>query len=143
MLKSNSKKAMENIHNYILDNFDPDSYNSNFWNDIEYKRKNHNVPLNRFSVAAHFIYNCFYNEKLKYDNRYKANRISEYDLFEEWCSGLPSVLDTCYYYNRSAVDDLGMILKENEQEKNKYTEEQAEKTLTYLIYRELKKAVKH
>ena len=34
-------------------------------------------------------------------------------------AGLPSVLDTCYFYNRSAVDDLGAILEETESEKAK------------------------
>ena len=57
----------------------------------------------------------------------------------DWCSGLPGVLDTCYYYNRSAVDDLGAILEETDEERARYTEEQAEKMLTTLIYRELKK----
>lgn len=138
MLKSNSKKAMENIRNYILDNFDPENYNPNFWSEIEYKRKNHSVPLNRFSVAAHYIYSCFYDEKVKHDKR----RMTEQALFFEWCAGLPSILDTCYYYNRSAVDDLSKVLEETEEEKARYTEAQAEERLTYLIYREIKKAVK-
>lgn len=63
------------------------------------------------------------------------------DLFIEWCQGLPSVLDTCYYYNRSAVDDLASILEQNEQEKSKFTESQAEERLTYLIFREIRKVV--
>jgi hypothetical protein len=63
------------------------------------------------------------------------------DVFEEWASGLPSVLDTCYYYNRSAVDDLGAILEQTETEKAKYNEQESEKLLTYLIFREIKKAV--
>lgn len=47
------------------------------------------------------------------------------------------ILDTCYYYNRSAVDDLGAILEETDSEKARYSEQQAETRLTYLIYREL------
>ena len=62
--------------------------------------------------------------------------------FADWCAGLPSVLDTLYFYNRSAVDDLGAILEETEQEKNRYTEQQAEQLLTSLIYRELQKGEK-
>ena len=65
--------------------------------------------------------------------------LSEQTSFTDWCSGLPSILDTCYYYNRSAVDDLGEILEETEQERSKYTEEQAEKQLTILIYDTIKK----
>ena len=63
-------------------------------------------------------------------------------IFADWCAGLPSILNTCYYYNRSAVDDLGEILEETEEEKEKYTQTEAEKLLTALIYREIKKAVK-
>lgn len=71
------------------------------------------------------------------DFRYYRN--NEFAAFADWCAGLPGVLNTCYYYNRSAVDDLGAILEETSEEKARYTEEQAEKTLTTLIYRELKK----
>lgn len=49
------------------------------------------------------------------------------------------ILDTCYYYNRSAVDDLGAILEETEEEKARFTEQEAEQLLTDLIYRELTK----
>lgn len=63
--------------------------------------------------------------------------MTEQERFEEWAAGLPSILDTCYYYNRSAVDDLGAILEETDSEKARYTEQQAETRLTYLIYREL------
>lgn len=60
-------------------------------------------------------------------------------VFIDWCQGLPSVLDTCYYYNRSAVVDLGNILEQSERERAQYTEEQAERLLTHLIYQELVK----
>ena len=63
--------------------------------------------------------------------------MTEQERFEEWAAGLPSILDTCYYYNRSAVDDLGAILEETDSEKARYSEQQAETRLTYLIYREL------
>ena len=52
------------------------------------------------------------------------------------------MIDTCYFYNRSAVDDLGEILEETDEEKAKYNERQAEDLLTWLIYRELLKGEK-
>lgn len=55
---------------------------------------------------------------------------------------MPSILDTCYYYNRSAVDDLGAILEETAEEKARYSEAQAETLLTSLIYRELVRGCK-
>lgn len=125
MLKTNSKKAVENIRAYIVENFEPCGYDFN-GNETD------------FVSVAQFVYNCFIDEKVKFDRR----RMTEQSLFFEWCSGLPSILDTCYYYNRSAVDDLAVILEETETEKARYTETQAEERLTYLIYREIKKAVK-
>ena len=59
--------------------------------------------------------------------------------FIDWCAGLPSILDTCYYYNRSAIKDLGDILEQTEEERAKYTESDAERLLSILIYRELVK----
>ena len=62
---------------------------------------------------------------------------SEIAAFVDWAQGLPSVLDTCYFYNRSAVDDLGDILEETQEERNKHTETDAEQCLTRLIYKVL------
>lgn len=120
MLRSNSKKARENVQDYIVSNFDATGYG------VE-------VNIKDFSEVATFILDTFHTEKVKYDKR----KMSKFELFEEWASGLPSVLDTCYYYNRSAVSDLGDLLEETEEEKERYNEEQAEKRLTYLIYNEL------
>ena len=68
--------------------------------------------------------------------RYKAGRISLQDLFEDYAAGLPlgGLFD---YYLHSAIDTLGDILEESEAEREKYSEEEAEKMLTRLIYREM------
>ena len=128
MIRSNSKKAIENIRAYILDNTTAENY--------EIKQPE------TFKETAAFIMDTFRAEHWNSANirRYYGN--NEYNSFAAWAQGLPSVLDTCYYYNRSAVDDLGAILEESEEEKSKYSEEQAESLLTWLIYRELKKATK-
>lgn len=128
MLKTNSKKAKENIINYIIDNFTPEGYTDT-------------VPEEWHEIAT-FILNTFRSEKyhLKEDFKYYNN--NELAAFEDWAAGLPSVIDTCYYYNRSAVDDLGAILEETETERNKHSETDAEQCLTRLIYRVLKEAIK-
>ncbi len=124
MLKTNSKKARENVRNYIIAGFTPEDYTDN--------------PPQEWQAIAAFILDTFRHEKyLPQDFHYYQH--NELAAFTDWCAGLAGVLDTCYYYNRSAVDDLGAILEETEEEKARYTEEQAEKTLTTLIYRELKK----
>ena len=122
MLKTNSKKALGNIRAYILENADSSNYDGRAFSD--------------WKDASRFVYDCFRAEKYG-DNR----RMTEYALFEEWASGLPSSFDFCYWYNRPAVDDLGAILEETEEEKARFSESKAEKLLTTLIYNQIKKAV--
>lgn len=123
MIRTNSKKAIENIRKYILENFTP-----YYEGDVDEKD---------FKKVAKYIQKAVFNEKIKFD--VNSWRYSDQTIFKDWCQGLPSILDTCYYYNRSAVDDLAIILEETNEEKNKYTEEKAEELLTYLLYREIYK----
>ena len=117
-----TKKAIGNIRAYIMDNFAPENYTD--------------TPPKDFPGVAAFILDTFRKEKMS-DFRY--HNCNEFAAFDDWCSGLPSVLDTCYYYNRSAVDDLGRILEETAEEKARFSEPEAERRLTWLIYRELSK----
>lgn len=124
-LRSNSKKAVNNIHAYIISNYDPSNYD---------------LPVETdFPKIAKQILQTWYDEV----GNYKRHNESFQESFISWCAGLPSILDTCYYYNRSAVDDLGSILEETEAEKAKYDEQQAEEMLSKLIYREIAKAVQN
>ena len=117
-----TKKAIGNIRAYIMDNFTPENYTDN--------------PPKDFPGMAAFILDTFRKEKTS-DSRYR--NCNEFAAFTGWCQGLPAVLDTCYYYNRSAVDDLGRILEETAEEKARFSEQEAERRLTWLIYRELSK----
>lgn len=128
MLRTNTKKARENIRAYIINNFDPSNYTDQ-------------APESWPKIAA-FILETFRAEKYYSLEYMRAAGISEQRAFTEWAAGLPSVLDTCYFYNRSAVDDLGAILEESESEKARYSESDAEKLLTRLIYRELLEGAK-
>ena len=120
MLKINSKQAIENIRNYIINRFDCSDYSPE-------------KEPEGFTEIAKFILTTFRDEKENYQN------IPEQDLFIDWAQGLPSVLDTCYYYNRSASDDLGEILNETQAERDKYTDQEAAQLLTSLMYRQLLK----
>ena len=117
-----TKKANENIRAYIMDNFTPENYTDN--------------PPKDFPGVAAFILDIFRKEKMS-DFRY--HDCNEFAAFTDWCQGLPSVLNTCYYYNRSAVEDLGAILEETAEEKARFSEQEAERRLTWLTYRELSK----
>jgi hypothetical protein len=55
------------------------------------------------------------------------------DVFEDWGAGLPnSIFDSIYL--GSAKDLVAEILEETEEEKNKYTEEKAEKLMCALLW---------
>lgn len=123
MLRTNSKKALENIRGYILKNTDTSNYA-----DIKQPET--------FKEAAEVIMNCFCDEYMKGYNLLRNHQ----ECFLDWLAGLPSVFDSCYYYNRSAINDLGELLEETETEKAHYTESQAEEMLSRLIYREVTKA---
>ena len=127
MLRSNSKKARENIRTYIMERE----------NVAEYAENIAENPT--FEEIAAAIYADFYRV---YNSDWIHKTYSEQAYFAEWAAGLPGILDTCYYYNRSAVDDLAGILEETETEKARYTEEKAENYLTYLIYSEIVKAIR-
>ena len=130
MLKSNSKKACNNIRNYIMEDFDYISESANY-SGVTLDEKNIT------SVIA-YAFGIFEEEK-----KYEIERnygCASYAIFQDWAQGLALGGLFCYYYNRSAVDDLGAILEESESEKAKYSERQAEEMLTRLIYREMRKA---
>lgn len=125
MLRSNSKKACENIRNYIIEHFWAADYTD--------------TPPQEFPEIAAFILDIFRKEIPDVGN---FARMSEQQRFEYWESGLTDVLYCGYYYDQSAVDDLGEILEETDEEKEKYSEDQARVRLTWLIYRELLKGEK-
>ncbi len=123
MLKTNSKKTTENLKNYIMENFSPENYTE--------------TPPDQWHDIAVFIIDTFRSEKYSRPADYRYYKNNELTAFIDWAQGLPSVLDTCYFYNRSAVNDLGAILEETETEKNKHSETDAEQCLSRLIYKVL------
>lgn len=129
MLKTNAKKARENVRAYIIAN---------------YETEDETAPADdaEFREIAGYILETFRDQVFDTPNQRRWFHDSEIEAFYFWCQGLPGVLDTCYYYNRSAITDLGDILEETEEERNKYSESQAEAELTRLIYRELMEATR-
>jgi hypothetical protein len=129
MLKTNSKKAKENIRQYIIDGFTPENYTDE--------------EITGFNNISKYILKTFRNEKYSTKEDFNYYHNNELTAFFDWCQGLPSLIDTCYYYNRSAVTDVAKILEQTETEAARYTEEQAEQLLTNLIYKELLRGVKN
>lgn len=123
MLKTNSKKAKENINGFIVENFTPGN------------EMLHNLELPNLCkvILTHFrseVYSC--------DEDFKYFKNSEFEAFRYWCSGLPSVFN-CDFYLGKAKNYIAEILEETENEKNKYSENEAVKLLEKLLYCELKK----
>lgn len=155
MLRTNTKKAKNNVRNWIISNctFDndfPDYFGfpylgqyekfTELVHDTTYTNGINYVDL--FSVYAPAIYETFRDEKGRYDKRYQAGKISEQSLFIEWLEGLPGVIDTtCYYLGPNAKTIVADLLEETAAERDKYTETEAESLLSYLIYREVKSEV--
>ena len=119
MLRSNSKKVIDKVRNYIIDSVDHGYFGLGSDPD--------------FNTACKLVLAACENEK-----RYSRSR-SGFDTFMDWSQGLPSAFNTLYYYNVSAVDMLGSWLEESEIEKAKYSEHEAAEIITRLIYRELTK----
>jgi hypothetical protein len=141
MLKSNSKEAIERIKDYVCNNvnFDTDTVNEKYYYVMDLEKRHENGEnIDMFSVYAHALYNIMYEEVIAQTNIKRSFQ----DSFVYWCEGLPSCFDTGYYYNRSAVDDLGDILEQTEMQRHKYSEAEAEEKLSQLIFREIFKVIR-
>lgn len=121
MLKTNSKKVKEKIKNYIIELYDDKGYD---------------VPkATNFDEMKENIKKVSYNDVISYE---LARKSTLFAAFESWCSGLPYLLNTAdYYCYNSAIDILGDILEETEEERSRFSELEAEKKITYLIFKEI------
>ena len=122
MLRTNSKKARANVVEYIKQ-------------DAGYLEDNYEYIAETDQEFLASVYGVFLSEK-SYELQ-KNKHINQYNIFKEWAQGLAMGGLFCYYYNRSAVDDLGDILEETEEERQRYSESEAEEMLTRLIWREV------
>ena len=131
MRRSNSKEAMEAIKNAIIESYEAAE---------EYYTYCGKEAKTDYNDICKDILTAFENEKVKYDCQYRAGRVSKYNLFCDWMAGLATALPASDdIFLGSAVDWLADILDETEEEKDRYTEEKAESTACYLLYRELTK----
>lgn len=120
MLKTNSKKVKEKIKDYIIELYDDEGYDVPKATTFEEMKKN--------------IKKVWYDEVGQYD---LIRRIPIFESFKRWCYGLPSLLETCDYVLGNGIKVLGDILEETEEERNRFGELEAEKKLTYLMFKEI------
>lgn len=120
MLRTNSKKAKENLKKYCIES------------SIDYLEENYGYTVtekNIYSIIKE-VYNIETWDRIR--NRHCMT-------FETWAGGLPcgGLFD---YYLHDAIGTAGKILEETEEERNRYTETEAENLMTALIKREVIKA---
>ena len=112
MLKTNSKKAKENLKAYIITGWDFEEENARDWEAV----KN--------DIKDSFIKAAYSSEYERKQNRQEA--------FAGWLAGLPHNIGD--FYLCQAVDDLAAILDETPEEAARFTEDQAEQKLAAMIY---------
>lgn len=123
MLRTNSRQVKDKVKEWINNNFDASGYDREDLNNSNIDQKIAFIARTCWEELGHEV---------------KKNRTSFQNMFENWCQGLPSVLDTASYYcHVSAVDLVGDILEQTQTERAKYSECEAEKLMTYLIYKEV------
>ena len=134
MLRTNSKKAMGNIRKEIRNSYEAAE---------EYFTYDDGKMKTEFPDICKDILETFKAEKLDGNKIYQSGRISRQEMFADWMAGLPTAFPVSDdVFLRSAVDFLGNILEETEEEKQKYSDEQAEKLACNLLYRELEKGAR-
>lgn len=134
MLKSNSKQVKEAINAYILENYNNEEEDIT---DLEEIKKD--ILRSCFEAKINTFRHLTGYERIRHIEEYIRHfyKNSYFEIFKDWCQGLPSIFDTCYYYNVNAKEIIKEWLQETEEEADKYTEDQAEELITKLLYREL------
>lgn len=134
MLRTNSKKAMENIRKEIRNSYEAAE---------EYFTYDGGEMKTEFPDICKDIIEAFKAEKLDGNKIYQSGRVSKQEMFADWMAGLPTAFPVSDdVFLRSAVDFLGNILEETEEQKARYSDEQAEKLACNLLYRELEKGAR-
>lgn len=132
MLRTNSKKAKENIRLWILANYTPEDYTNAFQTETgEYTPEN-------FPEVAASIMDAFRKEK-----GFDVHRYGLEIAFIDWMQGLPSILETLSLLGGWKVAEiLGNWLEETAEEKEAYskkdeTGQKAMETALHLVFREI------
>lgn len=133
MLRTNSKKAISNLDNYLLGYAEDIAAEHDAELLFDYDLSN----INQFADCV--LNYHFYDEAIRHNARYEARRISHYELFREWAAGLPLPIFDYFNFNGDAKKILGDILEETEEERDRFSESDAENMLTRIIYNRLVK----
>lgn len=122
MLKTNSKKARQNLRAYIVENFDASAYQ--------------NLPQEPLTFGT--------MAKILMDDVGRVYGKTDFADFKTRLYDLPGFFDLDYIWkdSRLAKAELTKILEETPEEAERYTYAEAEDLLNKLIYSEIKQAYK-
>ena len=128
-LKTNSKAVSGKIKKWLIEG----GFNPDYFEDCNPGEK---VPETAEEMAVAILAEC---DRVTSGDYYTRN-YSPFGRFENWCQGLPGILNTEEWFLHSAVDFVGDLLEETEEEKARFSEMDAEKMATRLVYNVIVKA---
>lgn len=134
MLKSNAKKVRDALKKYIIECSRDEILEHNNW-VTEHPEDGKQYDPDDFESVATAILEDFVI-RTKRTGGYPRN-ITVQDLFREWAQGLTWDIFDYYYIHVDSIDILGDMLDQTFEERHRFTNEQADKKLTDLIFREL------
>ena len=119
MLRTNSKKYLSNIQNYLIDAVNTEGYKTEATTDAE-------------KIA--FVMSCYDSE---FNHKYNAIRYpNEQERFANWLAGLPSAISIPFYYND--IIELAKQLQEVETYAEKMEQRICENYFNFMAYHILK-----
>ena len=118
MLRTNSKKYLANIQNYLIDAINTEDYTTEATTEAE-------------KIA--FVMNCYNSQDNKYN---QARHPNEQTRFAHWLAGLPSVLDIPFYSDD--IIKLAKQLQEVETYAEKMEQRICENYFNFMSYHILK-----
>jgi len=136
MLKTNSKAFMAKLDAFIIENY----------NGADYENGSPECSACTVSDIAHVVLSdfirvcaCDFPKTGRVDRygtftRRAGETIVYSDIFHYYLSTLPGLFDLMELYTASAVDTVAELMQENETEKNRFSETDAERFLTGRIY---------
>ena len=127
MLRTNSKKYLSNIQNYLLDAINTEDFKI-------IKNNSGLMPFNEDAQKIAFVMSCYESE---FNHKYNQVRHpNEQDRFAHWLAGLPSVLDIPFY--PSGILELAKELQEVETYAEKMEQRICENYFNFMAYHILK-----
>ena len=135
MLRTNSKQAKVNVLKYIETSR---GYYESLYEYENAKKTDNNLSLlNGKEIAIGYTNGlcAFIYQVAKKEKEWSNHEMCQ-NLFTDWLQGLPSG-GLGDFYVEPCKPLLASILEETEEEADRYTEEDAETLLAYLIYREV------